>query len=387
MTYKADCTLPDEILKQVAEQGLEILPELIRIVINAAMQAERQAYLGVAPYERSPERRDQANGYKPKTMATRVGKITFDVPQVRKGPFYPDALERGIRSERALKLALAEMYVQGVSTRKVAAITEQLCGFEVSSTQVSQATALLDEQLDAWRERPLGLCRYLYLDAHYEKVRQAGQVRDAAVLKAIGVNGEGRREVLGVSVSLSEHEVHWRTFLKGLVARGLTGVQLIVSDAHSGLKAARQAVFGAIPWQRCQFHLQQNAQAYVPKRHWRSEVAADIRSVFNAPNRLEAERLLQQLVEKYTERAPGLAQWLEENLPEGLTVFDYPAHHRRRLRTANSVERLNREIRRRSRVATLFPNEASCLRLVTAVVIEISEEWQTGRIYLRLDPD
>ena len=241
MTYTADCTVPDEILEQVAEQGLEILPELIRIVINQAMQAERQAYLGVAPYGRSPERRDLANGYKPKTMATRVGKITFapsgHPPQVRKGPFYPYALERGIRGERALKLALA--------------ITEQLCGFEVSSTQVSQATALLDEQFDAWRERPLGPCRYLYLDAHYEKVRQAGQVRDAAVLKSIGVNGEGRREVLGVSVSLSEHEVHWRTFLKGLVTRGLTGVQLIVSDAHSGLSAARQAVFGAVPWHRC----------------------------------------------------------------------------------------------------------------------------------------
>ncbi len=173
-------------------------------------------------------------------MATRVGEITFDVPQVRKGDFYPSALERGIRSERALKLALAEMYVQGVSTRKVAAITEKLCGIEVSSTQVSQAAALLDEQLQEWRERPLGRCPYLFLDAHYEKVRQAGQVSDAAVLKAIGVNIEGKREVLGVSVSLSEHEVHWRTFLGELVARGLCGVQLIISDAHAGLENSSQ---------------------------------------------------------------------------------------------------------------------------------------------------
>ena len=387
MTHKSDCTLPAEILEQIAEQGLDVLPELIRIVLNTAMQVERQAYLGVQPYERSPHRRDHANGYKPKTVATRMGEITFDVPQVRKGDFYPSALERGIRSERALKLALAEMYVQGVSTRKVAAITEQLCGLEVSSTQVSQAAALLDEQLQAWRERPLGRCPYLYLDAHYEKVRQSGQVCDAAVLKAIGVNIEGRREVLGVSVSLSEHEVHWRNFLGDLVARGLTGVQLIISDAHAGLKAARQAFFGAVPWQRCQFHLQQNAQAYVPRQHLRDKVAADIRSVFNAPNRAEAERLLTQLVEKYADSAPKLAAWAEKNLPEGLTVFSLPPSHWRRLRTSNSVERLNREIRRRSRVATLFPNEASCLRLVTAVIMEISEEWQTGRIYLRLDPN
>ena len=270
---------------------------------------------------------------------------------------------------------------------KVAAITEQLCGFEVSSTQVSQAATLLDEQLQAWRERQLGCCPYLYLDAHYEKVRQAGQVCDAAVLKAMGVNAEGKREVLGVSVSLSEHEVHWRSFLGQLVARGLTGVQLIISDAHAGLKAARKAVFGAVPWQRCQFHLQQNAQGYVSRRHLRVEVAADIRSVFNAPNRTEADRLLAQLVAKYADSAPKLASWAEENIPEGLTVFSYPPLHWRRLRTSNGVERLTREIRRRSRVATLFPNEASCLRLVTAVIMEISEEWQTGRTYLRLGQD
>ena len=387
MTHKSDCTLPTEILEQIAEQGLDVLPELIRIILNTAMQAERQQYLGVQPYERSSTRRDHANGYKPKTMATRVGEIIFDVPQVRKGDFYPSALEKGIRSERALKLALAEMYVQGVSTRKVAAITERLCGIEVSSTQVSQAAASLDEQLQEWRERPLGRCPYLFLDAHYEKVRQSGQVSDAAVLKAIAVNSEGKREILGVSVSLSEHEVHWRAFLTDLVSRGLTGVQLITSDAHAGLTAARKAVFGGVPWQRCQFHLQQNAQAYVPRIRMRKQVVEDIKSVFNAPNLAEAERLLSQLVDRYSNSAPKLAAWAEENIPEGLTVFRFPSQHRRRIRTANGVERLNKEIRRRSRVATLFPNEASCLRLVTAVVMEISEEWQTGRTYLRLDSD
>jgi transposase-like protein len=234
MTYQDDFTLPEALLEQIAAEGLDVLPELIRIVLNSAMQAERQKYIQARPYERSPDRRDYANGYKPKTVTTRVGPITFAVPQVREGQFYPDALEKGLRSERALTMALAEMYVQGVSTRKVAAIT---------STQVSRATAQLDEVLEAWRNRPLGLFPYLYLDARYEKVRLDGQVRDAAVLLAAGVDEQGKRHILGVSVSLSEREVHWRTFLQGLVARGLQGVQLIISDAHAGLQQARRAVF------------------------------------------------------------------------------------------------------------------------------------------------
>jgi putative transposase len=385
MTYETDCTLPDELLEQITQQGLDVLPAIIRTVINTAMQIERQNYLGAGPYERSQERQGHANGYKPKTVTTRVGKITFDVPQVRDGRFYPQSLEKGLRSERALKLALAEMYVQGVSTRKVAAITEQLCGTEVSSAQVSRATAELDEQFAAWRERPLGQMRYLYLDARYEKVRQDGQVRDATVLMAMGVNREGKREVLGVSVSLSEHEVHWRTFLNSLVARGLAGVQLIIADDHGGLQKARMAVFGGVPWQRCQCHLQRNAQAYVPRRAMKREVAADIRAIFNAATRQDAETLLARTVEKYAPQASALADWMEENIPQGLTIFAFPSEHQRRLRTTNSLERLNREIRRRSRVVMLFPNEASCLRLVTAVVMEISDEWQTERIYLRLD--
>jgi len=385
MTYETDCTLPAELLEQIAQQGFDVLPDLIQTVINVAMQIERQKHLGVGPYERSAERQGHANGYKPKTVATRVGKITLDVPQVREGGFYPQALEKGLRSERALKLALAEMYVQGVSTRKVAAITEQLCGFEVTSMQVSRATAELDEQLSRWRERPLGRMKYLYLDARYEKVRLDGQVRSAAVLLAVGVNLEGKREVLGVSVSLSEQEVHWRRFLQSLVQRGLAGVELVISDAHVGLQQACRAVLGGVPWQRCQCHLQRNAQAYVSKQDMKREVAADIRAIFNAATRHDAETLLAQVVKKYAPKTAKLADWLESNIPEGLTVFSFPDTHRRLIRTTNSLERLNREIRRRSRVATLFPNEASCLRLVTAVGMEISEEWQTGRTYIRLD--
>lgn len=382
MTRQDDFTLPIEILEQLSEQGLEGLPEMIAILVNEAMKAERQNYLQARPYERTPERRGQANGYKPKKVKTRVGEINFEVPQVREGGFYPEALEKGLRSERALMLALAEMYVQGVSTRKVAAITEKLCGTAVSSTQVSRAAALLDEVLEAWRTRPLGEVAYLYLDARYEKVRLDGHIRDAAVLIASGVKRDGKRLILGVSVSLSEAEVHWRTFLKDLLLRGLTGVQLIVSDDHLGLEAARRAVLGGIPWQRCQFHLQQNASQYVPRQAMKKEVAEDLRTIFNAPDRATAEDFLRRTVEKYAPIAGQLATWMEDNIPEGLTVFSFPRNHQRRLRTTNNLERVSQEIKRRTRVIRIFPNEAASLRLVSAILMEISEEWETGRIYL-----
>jgi len=385
MTYKIDSTLTTELLEQISEEGLDFLPELIGILVNAAMQAERQKHLGAELYERSPQRRGYANGYKPKTVKTRVGEVTFDVPQVRDGSFYPAALEKGLRSERALTMTLAEMYVQGVSTRKVAAITEQLCGTAVTSSAVSRAAAQLDEVLSAWRERPLSECPYVYLDARYEKVRQDGQVRDAAVLLAAGVSPEGTRQILGVSVALSEAEAHWRGFLQSLVTRGLSGVQLVIADDHAGLKAARKAVFGGVPWQRCQFHLQQNAQAYVPRRSMLKEVAQDLRGVFNAPDRAAAENYLAQVIRKYERRASRLANWLEQAIPEGLAVFAFPVEHRRRLRTTNLLERLSQEIRRRTRVVNIFPNEAACLRLTSAVLVEFDEKWQTGRRYLSFE--
>jgi len=377
MTHQNDYTFSEDLV----EKGLEAVPEMMRVLINQAMQVERSKYLQAGEYERTEDRKGHANGFKPKTVKTRMGEITFSVPQVREGGFYPSALEKGLRSERALTITLAEMYVQGVSTRKVKAITEQLCGAEVSSTQVSRATAQLDEVLQEWRERPLGEINYLYVDARYEKVREAGQVRDAAVLVASGISPEGERQILGVSVSLSEHETHWKAFLKSLKDRGLNGMKLIISDDHEGLGAARRAVFGSVPWQRCQFHLQQNAGAYLPKQHMRLEVAADIRSMFNAPDRKTAEELLQAAIQKYAVSAPRLSAWLEDNLSEGFSVFGFPLEHRRTIRTTNSLERINKEIRRRTRVVGVFPNEASCLRLVSALLMEISEEWQIGKRY------
>jgi putative transposase len=385
MTYQDNCTLPKEILEQIAEQGLDYLPEMIRIVVNAAMKAERQRYLGVAPYERSDERRDRANGYKPKTVRTRLGEITFDIPQVRRGEFYPQALQKGLRSERALTMALAEMYVQGTSTRKVSAIVEKLCGSQVSSATVSKAAAELDTILEAWRNRPLGEMLYLFLDARYEKVRLDGQIVDMAVLIAQGIDAQGKRRSLGVAMGLGEAEVYWRTFLQSLVQRGLCGIRLIISDDHAGLRQALRAVFGGIPWQRCQFHLQQNASQYVPRKEMLAEVAADIRKVFNAPDRPTAEAYLKQIVQKYEKSASRLADWMEHNLPEGLTVFAFPEAQRRKLRTNNSLERLNREIGRRTKVVGIFPNDAACLRLISAILMEQDEAWQTGRVYLAIE--
>ena len=385
MIYKNDCTLPTEYLEQLTEQGLDSLPEMIRVMVNEAMRIERENYLGARPYERSEDRQGHANGYKPKTVKTRVGEVTFDIPQVREGGFYPHSLEKGIRSERALLLTLAEMYVQGVSTRKVAAITERLCGTQISASQVSRACKQLDEELEAWRNRPLDEVVYLYLDARYEKVRQAGCAPDAAILIASGVKRDGRRSILGISVSLNEAEAHWRAFLEGLVKRGLCGVQLIISDDHAGLGAARKVVFTGVPWQRCQFHLQQNAQSKVPRVGMRREAAEDIRAIFNAPDREIAEIYLKKAVEKYAVLAPKLADWMEVNLPEGFTVFAFPKLHQKKLRTSNQLERLSQEIKRRTRIVRVFPNEPSCLRLISALLMEVGEEWEYGRLYLDLE--
>lgn len=368
------------------DHGLDGAGEALRILVNEASKIERAQFLKARPHERTADRTDYANGFKPKTVMTRLGEITFDVPQVRGGGFYPSALEKGTRTERALGLALAEMYVQGVSTRKVVTVLQALLGPEIaiSSTQVSRAAEQLDAGLAAWRDRPLDETPYLFLDARYERVREGGHVIDCAVLIAIGIAADGHRRVLGVSVALSEAEVHWRAFLDSLIRRGLKGVKLIVADDHAGLKAARRAVLPSVPWQRCQFHLQQNAQAYVTRIDQRKTVARQIRAIFNASDRAEAERLLKQTIQLWQKEAPQLAQWAEENIPMGFAVFDLAPELRTRLRTTNGLERINREIKRRTRVASIFPNTASCLRLVSAILAESDEEWMSGKIYLSL---
>jgi len=386
MTHQTRPTAFDEIMELLAEHGFDGMAQAVGVLLNEVMKLERTHALGAAPYQRTEQRRGYANGFKPKTLHTRLGAIDVQVPQARGIDFYPSALEKGVRSERALKLAVAEMYVQGVSTRKVAAITEKLCGLEVTSARVSRAAEALDEELEQWRSRPLEETPYLILDARYEKVRLGGSIVSCAVLTAIGIDPQGRRSILGVSVSMSEAEVHWRDFLASLQARGLHGVKLVTSDAHAGLKEALASRLTGVPWQRCQFHLMKNALAYVPRPSMQAEVVAGIRAIFDAPDRSEADRQLDLAVKKYRAKAPKLAEWLEQNVPEGLTIFSLPPGHRRRLRTSNMLERLNEEINRRTQVAGLFPNEGSVLRLVSAVLMEISEDWETGRRYLTMGP-
>lgn len=374
-----------EAVQLVMDYGFEGMEEAVRILLNEAMRLEREKVLNARPYERTEARQGYANGYKPKQVKSLLGEMRLSVPQVRgEVEFYPTALEKGLRSERALKTAMAEMYIHGVSTRKVRDILEKMCGLEVSSTDVSRATKLLDEELEKWRNRPLGEVPYLQMDARYEKVREGGSVVSGAVLVAVGVLADGRRSILGVSVSLSEAEVHWRNFLQRLKERGIHGIKLITSDDCEGLKKALKTVFGGVPWVRCHVHLQRNAQAYVPRQDMREEVAQSIREILTAPNLDEAERLLAKAVTKYEKKAPKLARWMEGAIPEGFAIFSVPHRLRRKLRSTNLVERLQKEIKRRTAVCTLFPNEGSLLRLVSAILMEQSEEWETGSVYMAL---
>ncbi|WP_228547123.1 IS256 family transposase [Candidatus Neptunochlamydia vexilliferae] len=386
MSDQINDTLVEQIIKGIIGQGEEGLKPVLEMLFNAAMKCEREQFLGAASHERSSERKGYANGYKPKSLQTRMGSLDLEVPQVRGLGFYPQSIEKGCRSEKALKVAIAQMYLKGVSTRKVQNITEKLCGSEISSTQVSRVTKELDEEFEKFRNRTIGEICYLVFDATYLKVRHNGSVIDMAVLLAYGVTPEGKREILGASASLSEAEVHWREFLSGLQKRGMRGVRLIVSDDHAGLKSARKAVFPSIPWQRCQFHLAQNAQSYAPKKSMKGEIAETMRGIFNSPTLEMAEEMKNRAIKEYEKTAPEFSKWLEENVDEGLTVYQIPKEHRKKLRTSNGIERVNREIKRRTRVAVLFPNTESALRLVTGVIIEIHEEWVTGKRYLDMEP-
>ncbi len=378
--------VPREILEALIQEGTEAFRKVLEKLLNLAMGLERSEFLGAEPYERTNQRRGHANGYKDKKIATRVGELRLKIPQVRGLSFYPQSLEKGCRSEKALKLAVAEMYVMGVSTRKVTEITEQLCGTEISASQVSRVASLLDEELEKFRSRPLGgEYPFVYLDAHYEKVRVDGRVQDLAFLKAVGVHASGHREVLGLSARLSEAEVHWRAFLEDLAGRGLKGIEMLISDDHAGLKAARRAVFPALPWQRCQFHLSQNAQRFARRLEERGKIGQAMRDIFNSPTLEDAEAMLKRKIKTFTETNQALAQWMEDNVREGLTVYAFPRSLHKKIRTVNGVENLNKQIRRRTRVVGIFPHSDSALRLISAVMAEIHDEWLTGRCYLNLE--
>ena len=388
MRQEQDSSL-SALMEQVMISGADEMGPIFAELMNLAMRIERERFIQAKPYERSERRRGFANGTKSKKLDTPAGTISLQVPKTRghEKPFYPASLQRGKRSVRAVMLTIAEMYIKGVSTRDVEDVLAELGIESLSSSQVSRATKLLDEKLERWRNRSLGVFAYVMLDARYEKARVDAVVRDVAVLSAIGIGRDGARRVLGVSVSLSEAEVHWRAFLESLIARGLHGVEYIVSDDHSGLSAARRAVFPAAIWQRCQFHLAQNAIHHAPNVAARKRIGAELRELWNSSHEKHAAEGLKRLVGEYSEKSPKFAAWLENNVPEGFAVFALPATHRRKLRTSNGIERsIQQELKRRTRKIRVFPSEESLLRLASAVLAEIDDDWASKtRPYVKFE--
>ena len=376
-------------LGAVAQAALLDDPDFLRGLVQGAVQAileaEMTAHVGAERYERGEGRTGRRNGSKPRTLTTRVGTLELRVPQDREGTFSTELFARYQRSEQALVTTLMEMYVQGVSTRKVAAITEQLCGTSFSKSQVSALTGRLDAELSAWRERPLTVAYpYLSVDARYEHVRIDGRVVSQGALIVAGVREDGRREVLAVEVADTESEATYHELFRRLNARGLHGVALVTSDDHAGLRAAIGRHFQGAAWQRCQVHFARNLTGRVG-RHDRASLADDLRAVFAAPDATQARATAHTCAQRWRARHPRVAGALEEELDDCLACYAVPAAHRVRVRTTNGLERLNQELKRRTRVVRIFPNRAALLRLVTALAMEQSEAWVSGRRYLDME--
>ncbi len=364
----------------------DFLRFIVERVIQEVLEAEMTAHLHAEPYERSTERRGYRNGYKPRQLNTRVGTLTLQVPQDRDGTFSTQLFARYQRNEKALVLALMEMYVEGVSTRKVREITEVLCGTSFSKSLVSELAGQMDAELEAWRNRPLTETTYPYLsvDARYEHVRQDGRIVSQGVLIVAGVRADGHREILAVDVVDTESEATYQQVFRDLKARGLSGVRLVTSDAHAGLKAAIDRHFQGASWQRCNVHFARDLVGMVGASR-RRELAADIREIFTATTREQAMMTAESVGTRWEASYPAVARLLDEAIEDCLACLAFPLAHRARIRTTNGLERLNEEIKRRTRVVRIFPNSAACLRLVTALCVEHSEEWVSGRRYLDMN--
>ena len=353
------------------------LQEVLEAEMTEALQAEKS--------ERTAGRLAYRSGYYERKLITRVGVLELRVPQDRAGRFSTELFERYQRSEKALVSALAEMYVQGVSTRKVKAITEELCGHSFSASTISEATARLDERLKAFFERRLEEAYpYLILDARYERVREGGVITHQAVLVAIGVDWEGRRQVLGVEVANRESRSSWRDFLSGLRTRGLHGVEYVVSDNHAGLKAAIREILPEAAWQRCYVHFLRNALDYVPRKV-DDDCLMELRWFYDRRDIGEVRRDIAQWVTKWQGKYPKLVAWVEENVEETLTYYRLPLAHHKHMKSTNMLERLNQELKRRTLVVRIFPNAASCLRLTRALAIETHEGWLEATRYLNME--
>ena len=355
----------------------DVLKELVQTMVQQALEAEVSRHLGAEPYERASGRQGHRNGFKPRTMKTRLGELEFAVPQVREGGFRPTLFERYQRTEKALLMTLQEMYVKGVSTREVNDVLEAMGGFSVSPGLVSRAAAELDEQVRKWRERPLGAHEYPYLivDARYEKVRRGGRIESSAVLVVCGIDEQGRRDVLGYWLGDSESEATWSEAFLELKARGLRGVELVVSDAHGGIRKALARHMQGTVWQRCQVHLMREL---LNKAAWqdRKELAADLRAIYASEEKEQCLAAAEAVAAKWEQRLGKMSRALREGVEDTLAVLAWPKEHRRRLRTTNMIERRNREFRKRTRKVSIFPNEGSAVRLFGAMCLELSEQWQ-----------
>ena len=376
--------LAEEVAQGILLDDPGFLKEIVERVLQELLEAEMTEHVGAAPYERTTERKGHRNGHKPRTLRTRVGTLNLLVPQDREGTFSTRLFSRYQRNEKALVLALMEMYVEGVSTRKVKDVTEELCGVSFSKSLVSQLAGRLDAELESWRSRPLEVqgYPYVFVDARYEKVRVNRRVVSQGVLIVSGVRYDGFRELLGVEVADTESEATYQELFRSLKRRGLSGVELVISDDHEGLKAAIARHFQGASHQRCQVHYARNLLGMVSYAR-RKDLAADLRAIFAAPDREQALQIASSVAEEWRKKGnERVAERIEEHVEECLTCLAFPESHRRRIRTTNGLERLNQEIKRRTRVVRIFPNEESCLRLVTALAVEQSEEWITGRRYL-----
>jgi putative transposase len=371
-------------LVELVKEG-DYLRTVVEEVVQQILEAEMDEALGAEKGERSANRRGYRSGHYPRTLMTRVGKLELRVPQDRQGHFRTELFERYQRSEKALVGALAEMYVQGVSTRKVKAITEELCGHEFSSATVSRVNESLDGELAKFAERRLEEdYPYVVLDARYEKVREDGVVRSQAVQVAIGINREGRRCVLAVGLANRESTSSWREFLLGLRQRGLRGVELVVSDDHEGLKNAIREMLPEAAWQRCYVHFLRNALDYLPRKA-NDDCLVELRWLYDRHDLEQARQDLAVWLNKWQAKHPKLCSWVEANIEETFTFYRLPAEHHKHLKSTNMLERINEELKRRTLVVRIFPNAASCLRLVRALAAEIHEEWIEGTRYLNMD--
>jgi putative transposase len=381
MADETRMALRELLRKAEAEPGLDVLREGVRVLAEALMELEVSQHVGAERHERSDERTGQRNGYRERGWDTRVGTVALRVPRVRDGSFFPSLLEPRTRAERALLAVVQEAYVAGVSTRRVDEVVKSLGLEGISKSQVSRICQALDAEVERFRSRPLSESYpYLWLDATFVKVREGGRVVSQAVVVAVGVTASGVREVLGVDIGPSEEGGFWLRFLRSLVARGLRGVQLVTSDAHEGLRQAIGAVLHGASWQRCRVHFLRNALALVPKSA-QPLVAATIRTVFAQPTAEAAHAQWRHVADGFRDRFPRLAALLDEAEPDVLAYLAFPAAHWRQLWSTNPLERLNKELKRRTNVVGIFPNPAAAIRLVGALLAEQHDEWQVGRRY------